>query len=78
MITEERLKEIIEKSGFTVRGNKITVSCRCDDVEISDDLMQLVRRVVIECAEKVEDLWDHEFSASEYADRLIKHFGIEK
>jgi hypothetical protein len=54
MMNEERLKDIIEESGFAVHGDKILVSCRCDYVEISDDLMQLVRRVVIECAEEVK------------------------
>ena len=71
MITEERLKEIIEKSGFTVRGNKITVSCRCDDVEISDDLMQLVRQVVIECAEVAADR-----DALDIYEEIREHFGI--
>ena len=77
MITEERLKEIIKKSGFNVRDDEIFVSCRCDDVEISDELMQLVRQVVIECAEEVKDLWDHGFPTSEYADHLRDHFGID-
>ena len=77
MITEERLKEIIKKSGFDVRGDEVFVGCRCDDIEISDELMLLVRHVVIECAEKVEDLKDHRIPASEYADNLREHFGVK-
>ena len=80
MITEERLKEIIKKSGFNVRGDEIFVYGRCDDYDIgiSDEIMQLVRQVVIECAEEVKDLWDHGFPASEYADHLRDHFGIDQ
>jgi hypothetical protein len=74
MITEERLKEIIEKSGFNVRGDEIFVYGRCDDYDIgiSDEIMRLVRRVVIECAELCD------INDKEQGDILRKHFGFDQ
>jgi hypothetical protein len=72
MITGERVKEMIEESGFAVHDDEILVSCRCDYVEISDDLMQLIRRVVIECAELCD------INDKEQGDILRKHFGIDQ
>jgi hypothetical protein len=74
MITEERLKEIIKKSGFDVRGDEIFVYGRCDDYDIgiSDEIMQLIRQVVIECAELCD------INDKEQGDILRKYFGIDQ
>ena len=73
MITEERLREIIKNSGFNVRGDEIFMYGRCDDydVEISDEIMQLVQQVVIECAEVAAN-----HDALDIYENIRDHFGI--
>ena len=75
MITEERLKEIIKKSGFDVRGDEIFVYGRCDDydVEISDEIMQLIRQVAIECAEVAAN-----HDALDIYENIRDYFGIDQ
>lgn len=77
MITEERIREIIKMSGFDTRGDEVFVGCRCDDIEISDELMLLVRHVVIECADAIEDMREWRVHDSEFADYLREHFGVK-
>ena len=54
MITEKRLHEIIDRAGFRVDGDEV-LSCYREGVDISDDVMTLIKLVAEECIKLADD-----------------------
>ena len=54
LITEKRLNEIIDRAGFRVEGDEIFSRWR-EDVDISDDVVTLIKLVAEECIKLADD-----------------------
>jgi len=75
MITEERLHEIIEQAGFRVDGDEILSRWR-EGVDISDDVMTLIKLVVEEC-NKVADDSQYKCRTFPVSTSINQHFGFD-
>ena len=54
LITEKRLNEIIDRAGFRIVGDEIFSRWR-EDVDISDDVVTLIKLVAEECITLADD-----------------------
>jgi ribosomal protein S16 len=77
LITEKRLHEIIDQAGFRVDGDEV-LSCYREGVDISDNVMTLIKLVAEECADLVGHFeYGPDGEQGEWANDVIKaHFGL--
>jgi len=78
LITEKRLHEIIDRAGFRVDGDEVLSRWR-EGVDISDDVMTLIKLVAEECVAQVGYYYyEYGDDGSDFAGDVIKsHFGLD-
>ena len=75
LITEKRLHEIITRAGFSVDGDEVFSRWR-EGVDISDDVMALIKLVVEEC-NKVADDSQYKCRTFPVSTSINQHFGFD-
>jgi hypothetical protein len=75
LITEERLHEIITQAGFSVDGDEILSRWR-EGVDISDDVMALIKLVAEECIKLADDS-QYKCRTFPVSTAIKDHFGVD-
>jgi hypothetical protein len=75
LITEERLHEIITQAGFRVDGDEILSRWR-EGVDISDDVMKLIKLVAEECITLADDS-QYKCRTFPVSTSIKDHFGLD-
>ena len=75
LITEKRLNEIIDRAGFRVEGDEIFSRWR-EDVDISDDVVTLIKLVAEECIKLADDS-QYKCRTFPVSTSIKDHFGVE-
>jgi hypothetical protein len=75
LITEERLHEIIDRAGFRVDGDEVLSRYR-EGVDISDDVMALIKLVAEECITLADDS-QYKCRTFPVSTSIKDHFGLD-
>ena len=75
LITEKRLHEIIDQAGFRVDGDEV-LSCYREGVDISHNVMTLIKLVAEECITLADDS-QYKCRTFPVSTSIKDHFGVE-